>query len=62
MSSRTKSSKTVKPVGADVLRQSQLMIGAVMAALRDGCDCRACRLLRRLSDSLIDALLEGEES
>ena len=61
MARKSARARTPPAPGAEVLRQSQLMIAAVMAALRDSCDCRACRLLRRLSDSLINALLEVEE-
>jgi hypothetical protein len=29
-------------------------LAATMAALQDGCDCRACKLLRTTSNKLID--------
>ena len=40
-------------------RQSKLGYAATMAAIQDGCTCRACRLLRRTCDGLVeDAMKE----
>jgi hypothetical protein len=39
-------------------RQSKLGYAAQVAALQDGCDCRACRLLRQTVDSLVDEAMK----
>ena len=35
-------------------RQSKLAYAAQVAAIQDGCTCRACQLLRRTVDGLVD--------
>jgi isopentenyldiphosphate isomerase len=39
-------------------RQSRLGYAAQVAALQDGCGCRACRLLRQSLDGLVDEAMK----
>lgn len=39
-------------------QQSQYVLGAMLAASQDGCDCRACKLLRKVNSQMTDQLLE----
>jgi len=49
---------SVKPP-EQVPRQSQLFFAAIMAALHDGCGCRACNILKKIANAMIDNLVEG---
>jgi len=55
--------KTLKPPLAkppeQVPRQSQLFFAAIMAALHDSCGCRACNILKKIANAMIDNLVEG---
>ena len=34
---------------------------ALLVANQDGCDCRACRILRRLAGQMADGIIDEEE-
>jgi len=38
---------------------SPITAGAMFAALKDGCDCRACKVLRLMADQVADVLLKA---
>ena len=49
------------PQGADA--GTKWLIAAVLAAGKDGCECDACKLLKRFGSSLSEAMLaEGDDS
>jgi len=48
----------VKPP-EQVSRQSQLFFAAIMAALHDNCECRACNILKQIADTMINNLVGG---
>jgi len=48
----------VKPP-EQVSRQSQLFFAAVMASLHDNCNCRACNILKKIADTMINNLVGG---
>jgi len=42
----------------------QAITVAMLAAAQDGCNCRACRALRKVTDQMFDSFMpeEGEEN
>ena len=45
------------PLSAGVM--SPITAGAMFAALKDNCECRACKILRVMADQVADVLLKA---
>lgn len=57
---RAKGPAAPPPDGAGGAGQ-QAMMAALLSAQGNGCDCRPCKLLRKVASGLGDSLLEEEE-
>lgn len=50
-----------KPRGIAGILDPMSMVMAMLTAMRDGCDCRTCKIVRKTADKVADALVDEIE-